>query len=304
GDPYDDYVVLEVPTGAGTGETFIGQNYRDLGTQYYGMTHEKRMVNGLLARAPVENYFYLRDEDPLLSWLGQRRGLEPDTVIEQLQERIFDWPIGYIVIHQDFIGREHPANLEITGFFNTLPDLLCPYAVEGEAVVYRTLWHPDGCPDRTPPEVAPGRFQIDIGAAGEELYLGWGWHRPEQIAGIPVRWTGDQGYLVYGLTARADLIVDLPPGAYTFQLEAQSFQEARTVNVLINGEPVGTVTVTPEALQTYTVAIPAAAIGAGQLVTVALVTDDTLSAAEAGLNDDPRPLGLLVNTVTFVREES
>lgn len=309
GESYDDYVVLEVPTGAGTGETFIGQNYRDLGTQFYGMVHEKRMVNGLLARAPVENYFSLRDEDELLSWLGQRRGLEPDAVIDQLRERIFEWPIGYIVIHQDFIGREHSANLEITGFFNTLPDLLCPPIVEGAAVVYRTRWHPDGCAgDRTPPEVAPATYRIDIGAAGEERFLGWGWHRPELIAGIPVRWTGDQGFLVYGLTDRepgphpqADLIVDLPPGDYTLQIEAQSFHEARNVDVMVNGAKVGAVTVTPEALQMAAVEIPAAAIGDGQQITVALVTDGTLSAAEAGLNDDPRPLGLLVNTVTFVR---
>ena len=53
GDPYDDYVVLEVPTGAGTGEVLLG----DAGAvtfQYYGTVHGKRMVNGFISRAPLE----------------------------------------------------------------------------------------------------------------------------------------------------------------------------------------------------------------------------------------------------------
>ena len=62
------------------------------------------------------------------------------------------------------------------GYLNSLGDLLCPVAVEGDAVFYRTAWHPDGCPPRTPPETSPGVYTLDIGSPGDEAFIGWGWH--------------------------------------------------------------------------------------------------------------------------------
>src|SRR5690606_17385445 len=105
-------------------------------------------------------------DDPLLSWLGQRRFLEPELARAELERIIFDWPVGYIIVHQDLIGREGPTVQEVIGWLNAQADLLCPVWVEGDAVVYRTAWHPDGCPPRTPPEVEPGVYQIDVGSPG------------------------------------------------------------------------------------------------------------------------------------------
>src|SRR5260370_14002418 len=141
-EPYD-YVVVEVPTGGGTGETLIGDPHV-AAFEYYGLTHGKRMINGLISLAPVDHFWSLRTDDALLSWLGQRRLLDPKLVEPELRRIITQWPVGYIVIHQDYIGLEGPTNQEIVGYFNTLPDLLCPVVVEGTAVVYRTSWHPDG----------------------------------------------------------------------------------------------------------------------------------------------------------------
>jgi len=298
GKPYDDYVVVEVPTAAGSGELWIG-TIEQVATQFYGMIHGKRMINGLVSRVPFDHYWYLRADDPMLSWLGQRRLLDPKLVEQQLRDRIFNWPIGYIVVHQDAIGLNSSTIQEIVGYFNSLPDLLCPYTVENYAVVYRTTWHPDGCPPRTPPEVTPGVYQIDIGTAGDERYIGWGWHYPESIFDITLRWTG-----AYPQTL---LYVDLPPGAYNLSLSAQAFMQPRKLQLFVNDKPVQTpdqqdqVTVPVEGLTPFTFHVPAEAIGSGKHVTIKLVYDGWTVPAQTGSGGDQRKLAVAVDWVRFTR---
>ena len=47
---------------------------------FYGITHGKRMVNAHLSRVPISHYWYMRTDDPMLAWLGQRRFIEPEVV--------------------------------------------------------------------------------------------------------------------------------------------------------------------------------------------------------------------------------
>ncbi|HEX2908759.1 MAG TPA: hypothetical protein VHO69_17950, partial [Phototrophicaceae bacterium] len=303
GQPYDDYVVVEVPVAAGSGEVWVG-DLKALTTQFYGITHEKRMVNGMIGRAPINNFWYLRTDDAMLSWLGQRRYLEPGAVEAQLRERIFAWPIGYVVVHQDLIGREGPTTQEIIGYLNSLDDLLCPLLVEGEAVVYRTAWHPDGCPARIPSEIEPGVYRIDIGSVGDERFIGWGWHWPESVSGLSVRWSGDQQQLIAGEAIpnprpQADLYLDLPPAAYRLSLSAQAFDRDRQLTVRVNGTAVGTVTVSSAGLATHDVDVPAEIIGSGEQITVSFEYDGTTSAADVGASADTRQLGLMVDWIEF-----
>ena len=128
--------------------------------------------------------------------------------------------------HQVLIGMDSSTIQEIIGYFNSLPDLLCPYTVEDKVVVYRTAWHPDGCPPRTPPQVAPGVFnRIQMGASSDEPYIGWGWHYPETVAGQPLRWTGQY--------PQAKIYADLPSGAYSVAITAQSFHEPRQLRLMV-----------------------------------------------------------------------
>ncbi len=295
GDPYDDYVVLEVPTGAGTGEVLFGDP-EAIAYQYYGITHHKRMINGFISRAPLDHFMYLHTEDAMLAWLGQRRLLEPERVRNQLQDRIFDWPIGYIVVHQDHARRNGMQPLEISGYFNALHNLLCPPVVEGNAIFYRTRWHPDGCDLRTPPETAPGNYRIEVGASGDERYLGWGWHWAEDVAGLSLRWTGDQ--------PRARVYVDLPPGDYEVAISMQAFAEPRQVDLLINGDPLGAeIEVGEDGLGVYIFTIPADRLGTGEHITIALSYDATLIPAEIGQSADQRPLAVMVDWIEFRRVE-
>ncbi|NDJ61056.1 MAG: hypothetical protein GYB67_08015 [Chloroflexi bacterium] len=295
-EPYDEYVVFEVPTGIGTGEVLFGDS-RAIQLQFYGMTHTRRMVNGFISRAPIENFWYMVYDDPMISWLGQRRYLEPENVAAQLRERIFSWPIGYIVIHQNLIGRDGPTLQEIIGYLNQHDDLVCPFTVEGDAVVYRTRWHPDGCPPRTPPEVAPGEFVIDIGAPGDEVHLGWGWHYREDVFGVTLRWMGEY--------PQTRLYVDLPPADYTVTITAQAFHEPRTLQLIVNDQPLGTpATVSTDQLAEYTFDLPAEVIGDGDHSEVVFDYDDWRVPAELGLGGDQRRLALAVDWVRFAQQDS
>ncbi len=289
GPPYDDYVVVEAPTGMGTGEVLIGSQ-RAIQYQWYGMQHHKRMVNGFISRAPVDQFYYIETGDPLLSWLGQRVFLDPGAVEPLLRERIYGWPIGYIVLHTDDIGQNTATPQEIIGYFNQLDDLLCPMWIEGAAVVYRTRWHPDGCLPRTPSETAPGVYEIDLGASGDERFIGWGWHWQEDVGATHWRWAGEY--------PEARLYVDLPPGAYRLTVAAQAFWEPRQLTVLVNGEVVGdVVTVDTDALQEFAFDVPADAIGDGQHVEITLGYDAVIVPAEVGQSADPRKLSIAVDWV-------
>jgi hypothetical protein len=292
GQPYDHQVILEVPTAAGTGEVLIGPE-KAIQYQFYGMTHHKRTLNGFISRAPVDFFYPIRYDDPLLAWLGQRRLLETDKVEPELRQIIHDWPVGYVVVHQDDIGRNGPTPQEIIGYFNTLDDLLCPIWVERDALVYRTSWHPDGCPARTPPETEPGVYTVDIGASGDERYIGWGWHWPEIIGGGTTwRWTGEY--------PETRLYVDLPPGQYEVSLAAQAFWEARELRVLANdvllGDPVRVAT---DSLQTFTFTLPAEVVGQAKHLTLTLAYDSVIVPKDVGQSDDPRKLAVAVDWVKF-----
>jgi len=291
-EPYD-YVVLEVPTGAGTGEVLLG-NVDAIQLQFYGITHEKRMVNGFVSRAPIDDFWYIHLDDPMLAWLGQRRLLEAEIIESQLRERITSYPIGYIVIHTDRIDENSATVQEIIGYFNQLHDLLCPYAVEGDAVVYRTTWHPDGCPNRTPPETSPGVYQIDIGTSGDERFIGWGYHWSEEVSGITLRWTGEY--------PQTDTYVDLPLADYEFTASLQAFWEDRRVSLLVNGVEVGdAVTVSTAGLAEYAWQIPAEMLGDGQHVQITLAYDSVVIPVDVGQSADQRRLAVAVDRLTFAQ---
>lgn len=292
GEAYDNLVLLEVPTGAATGEVILGDP-RATQMQFYGMEHHKRTLNGFISRAPIDFFWPINTDDPLLSWLGQRRFLEPDLVRPELEKIINDWPVGYVVVHQDMIGRNSVTPQEIIGYLNQQGDLVCPWIVERDAVVYRTSAHPDGCEARTPAPDADGAYTIDVGASGDEKYIGWGWHWQEPVGAINWRWAGEY--------PQADLYVDLPQSAYEVTITMQAFAEPRTVTILLNDQPLGeAVTVQPDTLQNFTFQVPAELVNGEQENKLTIRYDAVIVPAEIGQSADPRKLSVAVDTVRFV----
>ncbi len=289
GEETGDYVVLEVPTAVGTGEVLLGEP-RAIQYQMYGMTHGKRMINGFVSRASVDRLWEIYLTDPMLAWLGQRVPLDASTVADQLHQRVFDYPIGYIVVHTDLIGTNTSTVQEIVGFLNQQNDSLCPPFQEGDAIVYRSRWHPEGCADRTPPEVEPGMYQIDIGG-DDSAFIGWGWHWRESIFDLTMRWTGE--------TPQTDVYVQLPEGRYEISLTAQSFWENRQLSISVNGAAVGeSVSVTPDALNTFTFA---PADFSGDTATLTLNYDSVIVPVEVGQSADTRRLAVMIDSIEFRR---
>jgi hypothetical protein len=296
-EPYD-YVILDVPVAGGSGEAWVGE-FPPMETQFYALTHGKRVVNGSVARAPLSSFWHWLYDDPMLAWLGQRRYLEQETVRAQLAERIEGYPIGYIVIHQNYMNRSAPTIQEIVGFFNQLDNLLCFYAAEGDAIVYRTRWHPDSCDalTRIPAQIEPAVYQADIGTPGDERFIGWGYHWAEQVAGLTLRWTGEY--------PQTDTYVDLPPGSYDLTISMQAFWENRLVSLQVNGADVGDpVEVGTGTLANYRWHLPADLIGDGQHLQIRLIFDRVVVPAEVGQSGDTRRLAVAVDWLRFtLREE-
>ncbi len=294
-EPYE-YVVLEVPTGGSSGEGIVGiTDYSAL--QFYGLTHGKRMINGHISRVNTSHYTWMNTDDPMMAWLGQRRYIDQDAVRAQLEERIFSYPIGYIVIHTNLIDPYAPTLQEIVGWFNAQSDLLCPPTLENSVIAYRTRWHPDGCDPRTPPRDENGRYIIDVGSADDQRYLGWGYYPPETIFDMSIRWLGETE------NNYANVYVDLPPGSYRVELIAQSFYVPRWTEIWIDGLFVYRLRIMPDILGVYSVDIPATQIGGGEGLTLTINYDDTISPDEVGQNEDQRDLSILLDSITFTQLE-
>lgn len=292
GEHYDDYdyVVLEVPSGPYTGWRLIGSHPEAMA---YGAIHEKRMVSGLLSRIPLTQHLYY-EQSPLMGWLAGVRPLVADRVIGELSKIVRDWPVGYVVVHQDWMGRER--TLETLALFNGHPSL-CFIEVEKDAVLYRTTSHPKGCPPRIPPETEPGVYTIDLGLPGDEGYIGHGWYWLEDVGGVAARWAGGG--------PEALIYVSLPAGQdYTLAVHVTAFAEPRTVTVVANAERLGQFTAMPGGWRDYTVTVPAALVerSGGNLV-FSLSADGLTSAAEQGLSDDARPLTLAYDWIEFRQVE-
>ena len=164
-EQYDDYdqVVLEVPAAPSTGWLLLGDHPEAMA---YGTVHGKRMLSGLISRAPIEQHLYYQ-ESPLIGWLSGVRPLDAGRAIGELRQIVDEWPVGYAVVHLDWLTFERQA--EILALFNAHPSL-CYLGAEGDALLYRTTSHPAGCPLRTPSEAGPGVYRIDIGARDAAIW--------------------------------------------------------------------------------------------------------------------------------------
>jgi hypothetical protein len=286
-------LLIEVPTGVGSGEVILGP-LRALQLQLHGIDHGQKMINGFVARAPIEHIWGFNTDDPLISWLGQRQPLREDRVGQQLSRLVQSGELGYIVVHQNLIDPNDPALQDILGYFNRVPHLLCPAYLEGAAVAYRAATHPQGCPPRTPPRLET-RYVIDVGSPADRRYIGGDWHRPEQLFESDGRWAGHQ--------PTATLYLDLSPGAYRLEFAAQAFHFPREIGVRLNQTPLAHVQIAPDGVQRYALDIPAALLGSGQHTTLTFELPGAQTAAELGLSADRRPLSIWVDWVAFAPVE-
>ncbi len=266
-----DWVLFEVPTGMHSGYYGIGRGQR---LMFYAPVHHKRLVNGLIARIPWTSHVFYEQTPLLTAFSGERHALDPPTVSRALTRSVDAWPVGYVIVHPDLLPGERL--LEYTGFLN-MQESICFYKAEEGLLIYRAAWHPKGCPPRTPPQEAGGAYVLDLGAPGDEPFIGEYWYWQEDVGGVLARWAGDND--------ASRLRVQLPPGrGYAMTLVGTGYGVGRTVQVVVNGVSLGTFDL-PEGWHEHTVALPAEVVGDGDLLIVLVhgqptpVGERTLTAA-------------------------
>lgn len=289
--PGYDYVVIDVPSGPFSGWREVGSH---ADAQYYAIAHHKRTVSGMLARfAPEKQQYYV--DSPLFAGLTGAQTLGVGADIGELARIVDEWPVGYVVVHLSWLTPERA--LETLAFMNGHPSL-CFVTVEDDAALYRTTSHPKGCPLRTPPDSAPGTYTLDLGATGDEGFIGHGWYAHEDIGGIGARWAGGgQEALLYA---------HVPPDGsdYTLTVRVVAFAESRTVKVVANGVRLGAFTAAPGDWSEQAITLPADVIAPvnGDLI-LSFSADGMVSAMDLGLSADARPLTLAYDWVRFARGE-
>ncbi len=105
----------------------------------------------------------------------------------------------------------------------------------------------------------PATGAIEVGDLASGKYFGEGWYRAEDIGGSSARWTQQT----------AALRVALPPVNTKLTLEAASYPADQVVEVMVNGQSVGTVRLR-ETWEPITLPIPAAALTGHPISTITL----------------------------------
>jgi hypothetical protein len=84
------------------------------------------------------------------------------------------------------------------------------------------------------------------------------------------------------------------------EVVAQSFMADMPTEIFINGQSLGVYTVPMATLLPILVQIPAEMVGDGNNLTITLAYESAISPAELGMNDDARPLALMIDRVRFI----
>jgi hypothetical protein len=116
-DTPGDFSVLEVPFGVRSGSDVIGKFGDRL--MLYQTTHHKRMFNGYLSRVPLAALAYYRSSPAFMFLAGERP--PPGDVSSDLDARLRDLDVGYIVLHPEMIEAHRLA--EISALLSARGDL-------------------------------------------------------------------------------------------------------------------------------------------------------------------------------------
>jgi hypothetical protein len=250
------WVLLEIPVSAVSGHTLIdrlpGMEFgRAPDLQFYAEIHQKRLVNGILSRVPLEQLRYFGAESKAMRVLSVGNDTDYDAAAEELARLIDEWPIGYAIVHRSRIELPERAR-QIIAMLNMM-DAVCFYKMESDLMIYRAHWHPKGCPPRMPIPTESGAYMLELGMAGDEAFIGEGWNRHENIDG---RWAGSD----------AVLRLELPDGDFAMTVYATGYGEGRRVRVSANGREIGACDL-PEGWHSCTLQLPAEMTGGDLILT-------------------------------------
>jgi hypothetical protein len=105
----------------------------------------------------------------------------------------------------------------------------------------------------------PTGGEIAIGASSSTKYLGAGWYRSEIIAGTDARWAQQE----------AVIRAALPPVDYTLTLEGTPYPAGQQVELVVNGQTIGTLTL-GGVWEARSISIPSRALAGAPITTIVL----------------------------------
>jgi hypothetical protein len=102
-DQPGDFLVMEIPLGLRTGIQSFGDGQV---LQYYQIIHEKRGINGMIARVPRQVFDYYRNSIALSFFAGDPINPEPDLIQADLTTVIAALKVKYLIMHPQMMSVE------------------------------------------------------------------------------------------------------------------------------------------------------------------------------------------------------
>ncbi len=190
----------------------------------YQMYHERPILGGYISLKPIDLYRFAEQPYPQFDFLDLR-GFQPDIVKPHTPQDFIGLlnygKYGYVVVYPGDFGKPQLQQVEqmIEFIFGkgVKPDF-----EDKTARVYA---------------VPPGNLTQPV------TILGWGWYQLESVEGGKF-----QRWIQLDQKGAGEIIVSIGPGialnpSYNLEFEAAPYQKTRHLDVLLNGEQVGRVTV-------------------------------------------------------------
>ncbi len=190
------------------------------------MTHGRPIMGGYVARDPD---YPLARGAPLMGDLARRTCQAPDIVAHDADTTLSAlayYNVSQIVLQTDWLSADQVACAR--QLLEALPGLVRTQQ-EGPVLVYA----------------------MPAATAKPFLFLGDGWHRPEQDGPRIWRWMTAKGELYLVHTDRVHI------GTFAVNLRMESLEIERPVSISLNQQPAGTFAVTPHRSRVYHLLIPA-----------------------------------------------
>ncbi len=281
-DP-EDHTLLQVPLGPSSG--IHGTPHFDAEQlTYYARFHHQRTINGLVARLPVEYLERYRQSPFLLALMGEIP-LPPLKVSRaELVRRVKNWDIRYIVVHKDLIEAEQARTL--IEFFNAQPEL-CVFGNDADTIAYRAIAAWGECPTPGLTTLSMGD-QLDLGAPGDERFVGPGWYGVENIGGPQARWAGE--------IPTSTLRLALPPGELRVRFRAAAYPDGQQVTISADGRSLAVIDLANNWAE-YDFILPAGA--RPTVITLAHTHLESAFERTNGATPDKRPLAAAYDYFVF-----
>jgi hypothetical protein len=130
GDDHDARPILEVPVGVRTGTDLIGTGET---LSFHQPIHRRRLINGMIARVPLEAlHYYLRS--PALMFLADQADAPTTDLDSDLKRVLADLDVRYVVVHPPLLSDERRSR--IVALIEGVGELQRTYS-DAEIIVFR-----------------------------------------------------------------------------------------------------------------------------------------------------------------------